>query len=211
MSNRILDRPRIVDNEIFEGGNGFKALLVQTSGFVTRMSDLNATERYLQSSANHKDDVNLVYLTVGRELDLTTKGLNELSQFFPRAEHVPVLFKPQQQAAMIALRKHDRNIAMCTAITLPTKREPDRFMKDIARFKDLMGDSRTLPAELHEYFMFMDMLAQSNLRLIDRMLRLAPRPRIREFLAARRQQLVRNVSDWHDLAEYFHITELVPD
>lgn len=212
MSNRQLDKPRVVDNEIFEGGNGFKAIVVQTSGFVNRMSELGATERYLQRFANHKSDVDLVYLTVGRDLDLVTKGLNDLSQFFPREADVPVIFKRQHQASMLGLRKHDRNVAMCSAITLPTKREPDNLMKSISQFQDLATTETvtTLAKEHHERFLFEDLLAKSNLMLIDQLLRQTPRPLIRAFLAARRQQLTRQLRDWHDLAEHFNIFELVP-
>ena len=212
MSNRQLDKPRVVDNEIFEGGNGFKAIVVQTSGFVSRMSELGATERYLQRFANHKSDVDLVYLTVGRDLDLVTKGLNDLSQFFPREADVPVIFKRQHQASMIGLRKHDRSVAMCSAITLPTKREPDNLMKSISQFQDLATTETvtTLAKEHHERFLFEDLLAKSNLMLIDQLLRQTPRPLIRAFLAARRQQLTRQLRDWHDLAEHFNIFELVP-
>lgn len=212
MSNRLLDRPRVVDNAVFEGGNGFKTILVQTSGFVSRMSELGVTERYLQRFANHKTDVDLVYLTIGRELDLTTKGLNELSQFFPREAEVPVIFPRQHQASMLGLRKHDRNIALCTAVTLPTRREPDQFMKSIAQYQDLSVTETmtTLSKEHHGRFLFEDLLAKSNLMLIDQLLRQSPRPLIREFLAVRRQQLIRQLRDWHDLAEHFTITELAP-
>lgn len=203
MTNRILDRPRIVDNEIFEGGNGFKVLLVQTTGFVSRVSDIGVTERFLQSYANFKEDADLAMLTVGRDADVHTKSLNNLSQFFPRQDDIPQLFKRPQEAAMVTLRKHDRNVALCTAIGLPTKREADGLMNCIRRYQDAAETLKDVRDVDHQYMAFADLVARGNLNLIDRIIRMNPRPFIREFLATRRQQLVRHMSDLNDVREFF--------
>ncbi|MCP4528780.1 MAG: hypothetical protein GY833_23130 [Aestuariibacter sp.] len=209
--SRILTRPRIVDNEIFEGGNDLQVILVQRSGFVSRMSELGATPREVQRCANHKADADTVYLTIGRQLDLTRRGMNDATPFFPNDPTITELFAKRHEASAVTLRKHDRNVALCTAIMLPTKREPDQLMKDIKIYENLKDTVATLDSEEHhDYFKFASLIGEGNLRLIDQLISQSPRPRLRTFLAKRRRQLVGHLEDWYTLAEHFGITEVRP-